>query len=148
LTFGAGVVATGWHRPSDVLAAYLVCTGGFATATLSLIRWRGSGDDATRAFGEIEEQLTPWVVAVAGLLIAAAAAVAGWLTLQRDGLHTVEFAGQYVAVAAMILALGIAVVLGYHQLLRGVSLDAPQPLDEPGPVSGAMAPETGPRTEH
>jgi membrane-associated phospholipid phosphatase len=147
LTFGAGVVATGWHRPSDVLAAYLVCAGGFATGTLLLIRWRGSGDDASRDFGEVEEHLTGWVVALAGLLIAAAAAVAGWLTLQRDGLHTVEFAAQYVAVAAVILALGIAVVIGYHQLLRGVSLDAPRhPFDEPGPDPGAIAPGSGPRT--
>jgi membrane-associated phospholipid phosphatase len=129
LLFGTGVVATGWHRPSDVIAAYLVCACVFSLATLLLITWRGTGDPTTRAYGAVEERLTPAVALVVGLLTVCAAGVALWLTLQREGLHTVEFAREYVFVSVVILALGIAVVLGYHELLRGVSLDAPHPED-------------------
>lgn len=126
LAFGTGVVATGWHRPSDVIGAFLVCTAVFATATFVLLRWRGTGDEATRFFGEVESQLTPSTVAGAGALIAAAAGVAIWRTTQQDGLRTVEFAWDYVAVCLAILGAGITIILGYHELLRGVSLDAPR----------------------
>jgi hypothetical protein len=46
--------------------------------------------------------------------------------LQADGLHTVEFAADYVAVCLGILSLGVATVLGFHGLLRGLTLDPPR----------------------
>lgn len=126
LTFGTGVVATGWHRPSDAIGAFLLCAGVFTTATLVLLRWRGSGDPATRRFGEVEERVTPQLAALAGLVLVGTAALALVRTLQADGLHTVEFAADYVAVCLGILSLGVATVLGFHGLLRGLTLDPPR----------------------
>ena len=54
--FGVGVLATGWHRPSDSVAAYLVCVIMFCLATAALLRWTGAGDEE---MGTVEERLTP-----------------------------------------------------------------------------------------
>jgi len=46
-------------------------------------------------------------------------------TFSADARSTVEFATDHLVVCAVILAVGVAEVVGYHQLLRGLSLDAP-----------------------
>jgi membrane-associated phospholipid phosphatase len=125
LTFGIGVLATGWHRPSDVIAAYLVCTTVFAAVTALLIRSAGVGDVSGSEFGEIEDRLTQGWALLLGILVVAAGAVALILSFTADGLDTVDFASDYIAVSVVILALGASVVTGYHELLRGVSLGTP-----------------------
>src|SRR5690606_23894660 len=107
LAFGTGVVATGWHRPSDAIGAFMLCAGVFATATIVLLRWRGSGDPTTRRFGEVEERLAPSATVLAGLVLVGTAALALVRTFQADGLHAVEFAADYVAVCVGILSLGV-----------------------------------------
>ena len=125
LTFGIGVLATGWHRPSDVVAAYLVCTAVFGAVTALLLRGAGAGELDSSEVGEIEERLTPGWASLLGIVVVAAAVVALTMSFTADGLDTVDSAGDYIAVSVAILARGATVVIGYHELLRGVSLGTP-----------------------
>ncbi|NOX28552.1 MAG: phosphatase PAP2 family protein [Actinobacteria bacterium] len=135
LTFGIGVLATGWHRPSDVIAAYLVCVAIFALVTAMLLRVSGLGDVRADQLGEIEERLTPLWSALLGLLVVAIAGFTVVSSFTANALHTVDFAPEYVAVCVVILLFGAAVVTGYHELLRGVSLDSsPSPAAQSGAV--------------
>jgi hypothetical protein len=88
-------------------------------------RWRWAAMIAAQ-FGEIEDRLTPRWAFLIGLLVVAAAGIALVLSFTADGLDTVEFAADYIVVCVMILALGSFIVIGYDQMLRGVSLDSPR----------------------
>ena len=59
------------------------------------------------------------------LLVSAAAVVALVLTFQEDGLRTVEWAADYVAVSVVIILLGAGIVVAATEALRGISLDPP-----------------------
>jgi membrane-associated phospholipid phosphatase len=120
--FGVGVLATGWHRPSDSVGAYLVCVIMFCLSTAALLKWRGAGEEE---MGTVEERLTPAAAAAAWVGAVAAAAVVLFLTFRESDLRTVELAIDYVLMCLVVIALGAAIVLGYHTSLRGVSLDAP-----------------------
>jgi membrane-associated phospholipid phosphatase len=135
--FGIGVLATGWHRPSDTFGAYLVCTTWFSIATGLLLHLRGPGvvgDDV----GKIEERLTNPAAIAAGLLIAVAAVVVLVLSFQEEGLRTVEFAAEYLAVCLAVIILAVGIVVGYHQLLRGVSLDQPAASGDTGQPTASV----------
>jgi hypothetical protein len=69
---------------------------------------------------------TPRSAFLLGLLVASAAGIALVLSFTADGLDTVDFSADYIVVCVMILALGSFIVIGYHQILRGVSLDSPR----------------------
>jgi hypothetical protein len=86
------------------------------------LRGPGHVDDSP---GEVEERLTAPVAFAAGALLGVAALVGLVLSFSEDGLRTVEYAGDYLAVGAVIIALAVTIVVGYHQLLRTVSLDQP-----------------------
>lgn len=120
VVFGVGVIATGWHRPSDVVAAYAVSVMWFGFGSALLIAWRGTG---RVEMGVAEERLDGRLAAAAGALTVLAAVVALVQTFTTDGLRTVEFAADYLAVATIVISLGVAIVVGYAQSLRGVSLD-------------------------
>ena len=124
-TFGLGVLATGWHRPSDVLAAFLVCAAWFGVVTAVLLRWRGGGDPG--GAHTVEDRLGARWAAVVGGVVVVLGLIVLVTTFSADALSTVEFAADYLVVCAVILAVGVAEVVGYHQLLRGLSLDAPNP---------------------
>ncbi|MEM8619867.1 MAG: phosphatase PAP2 family protein [Actinomycetota bacterium] len=118
--FGIGVVAAGWHRPSDVIGAYLVAVAWFAASTAILLRWRGSG---TEEMGTVEARLSKEPVAVATALAVIAAILALFQTFTADGLRTVEYAAAYLAAGVVIVTMGIGLVVGYALSLRGASLD-------------------------
>ncbi len=122
-TFGIGVLATGWHRPSDTIGAYLVCVAAFSAVTAILMRVAAT--DVRDEMGGLEERLDPRASLVVGGLLAVAAVVAIVFTFRADGLRTVEFAADYAVVAVSIVVFGVAVVLAATAALRGVSLDPP-----------------------
>ena len=121
MTFGVGVLATGWHRPSDTIGAYLVAVAWIAIGTAVLLAWRGPG---TIEMGRVEARLEPRTAAVAGLLVVAFGVFVLVETFTEDGIRTVEFAIDYLAVCVAILAVAALIVIGYHQSLRGASLDS------------------------
>lgn len=124
--FGVGVLATGWHRPSDVFAAVLVSASWFAMVTATLLRLRGGGDPECMLTGEVEDRLDTGAAVVLGVLLAAAAVTALAATFTADSLSTVDFAADYVMVCLVVVVVGLVEVIGYHQSLRGLSLDAPR----------------------
>ena len=123
MIFGIGVLATGWHRPSDTVGAYLICVAWFGLGTAVLLSWRGAGDEE---MGQVEARLDRRAAAVGGLLVVAMGALILVETFSEDGIRTVEFAIDYLVVAVAILAMAGVIVIGYHQSLRGVSLDPHQ----------------------
>ena len=125
--FGIGVLATGWHRPSDTLAAYLVCVLVFAVVTAALMCWNSA---PTTEFGEVEQRLSTGAVAVFVVAVALAAGAALVVTLRRESWETVDHSVRYLAVVASLKVLAALVIIGYHQVLRGVSLD-PAPSRHP-----------------
>lgn len=128
MTFGVGVLATGWHRPSDTVGAFLVCVIWFGLGTAILLWWRGSGDDD---MGNVEAKLDWRMAVVAGLLVVALGTVVLIETFSADALRTVEFAVDYLVVSVTILTMAAAIVVAYSTSLRGVSLDPPQPHNLP-----------------
>ncbi|RLE25635.1 MAG: hypothetical protein DRJ50_02545, partial [Actinobacteria bacterium] len=67
--------------------------------------------------------------ALLGVLVVLAAAAALVLSFTANGVNTVSFAADYIVVCVLILAFGSLVVIGYHGLLRGVSLGSPHAPD-------------------
>ena len=139
MVFGVGVLATGWHRPSDTVGAYLVCVVWFGLGTAVLVAWRGSGN---AEMGHIEARLDRRAVVGGGLLVVALAAVVLVETFTEAGIRTVEFALDYLVVSVAILAMAGLIVLGYQQSLRGLSLDPhPNPLGSVDTVAPAVRAE-------
>jgi membrane-associated phospholipid phosphatase len=127
--FGIGVLATGWHRPSDTVGSYLVCATWFSLATALLIRWRGAGRPGSATFGEVEEHISTPVAVVAAVVLVGAALVLLVATFREQGLENTRYAANYVAVCVAVIALAVGIVIGYHQMLRGISLDLPPAAD-------------------
>lgn len=120
--FGIGVLATGWHRPSDTLAAYLLCTAVFAAFTMLLLFWNAG---TPTEYGDVEEHLSSGVMFVAGTLVIAAVVVGFGLTIRHESVRVVDYSTRYVVVCGALVVLAGGIVIGYHQLLRGLSLDPP-----------------------
>jgi membrane-associated phospholipid phosphatase len=129
--FGIGVLVTGWHRPSDTVGAYLVCAAWFALATAMLIRRSGAGRPGSATFGEVEERLSMPIAVGAAVVLVGAALVLLVSTFQEQGLDNVRYAAKYVAVCVGVIALAVGIVIGYHQMLRGISLDLPSSTGAP-----------------
>lgn len=123
--FGSGVLTTGWHRPSDVVGAYLVSLAWFSVVMAALVRWRGRGDPERLHADVVEEEAGPLLTVVVGALLLAAFTVALVASLEADGLRTVPYSLDYVLATLAIDALGIAVVAIYHLIMRDVSPDPP-----------------------
>ncbi|MEH3088905.1 MAG: phosphatase PAP2 family protein [Microbacterium arborescens] len=99
---GIGVVAAGWHRPSDVIVASLIvglwCTA--ATMVRTLIRELTRSGDASGAAGSRPCRFTP--VLVAGTIIAAAALCVSYVI--GDGRASASAAISVVAIATTVFA--------------------------------------------
>ncbi len=129
--FGTGVLTSGWHRPSDSLAAYLVSLAWFAAAAAVLVAWRGPGQPA--AADEWEDHVDGRVAALASALVVVAVVIGLVLAVRSGSLRTVEYGGDYLLMCVVIDVVGVAIVALVHQLLRGVSLDPPPAIgEEPG----------------
>ena len=121
MLFGIGVLATGWHRPSDTLGAYLVCLSVFSLVVGLMSR---AGWIADVASDGVESWMhgRALVVAVVGLV--AVAGFALFESLQADSLRTVEYAADYLAVCLVILVCAAVTVVGFTGALRGMSIGA------------------------
>jgi len=118
ITFQAtGVVATGWHRPSDAVAGYAVSLGWAAFAVAALARL-GRAERATE--GD-EDPRSAWALILFALLmvgLVTSVLVGGASPFNLGGLS-------FVLVSALIDALGIGIVVGFLWLVRGWSLGRP-----------------------
>ena len=90
MLFGIGVFATGWHRPSDTVGAYLVCLCVFSLVVSRMSR-AGRIDEVATEGAETWMRRRALIVAVV-----ATTAVAGFAlfeSLRADSLRNIEYAG-------------------------------------------------------
>ena len=127
---GTATITVGWHRPSDVVTAYLVV--GFWTAFVSavLVLWQGFDvDDARWDFDGWR-----WPISVAGMFGAVGtlglmASIAGigvtGVMLVGNGrtIRGGEFGPAYTTGMVASIALGLLVLAGILYALRGMRLD-------------------------
>lgn len=125
---GAGTVTAGWHRPSDVLGAYLVVTA-WTGVTVAVLIWTEGAERARQSqlLQRVVPTLSPFLAGVGvGLLLGALAGVGTTLVAARtEDLDAVELGGAYAASIAVITAFALLLLTAVLGALRGVSLDPP-----------------------
>lgn len=100
---GIAVISLDWHRPSEVVAAYLVVV---AWTTLAMAALTLLGEDAEREPGRAGRAATT----VAGALAVAFAAVVAVAAARRLDLHQIVYDRTAFAVAAAVCAIACAVL--------------------------------------
>lgn len=124
---GAGAVTAGWHRPSDVLGAYLVVMA-WAGASLALLIVTG-GATRTRPVRllQLVPSINPFFTGIGvGLLFGAMIGIAGTLVAAREQqLDAVELGAAYAASIATITGFALVLLTVLLSMLRDLSLDPP-----------------------
>ncbi len=122
---GVGVVLLDWHRPSDVVGAFLVCCVWFGVAA-AVARGLRRGPSRSDVGG--------WGIALAGAVTAALVAMSVWTVSGRiDLFQVVGGRAEFVVAAAVVVASAAATVGLAVRLLR-----------EPGPAGPALTPGSAP----
>lgn len=132
---GMGVVTAGWHRPSDVMAAYLVAVGWGAGAATLLIIWRGAA--SARLGADRLPVIPPIVVGLGlGLLVVGFLGFAATVVALRQAqLDVVELDEAYGGAMAAIVGVGVLLVSALVFALRNVLLDPVADDERAGAVS-------------
>jgi membrane-associated phospholipid phosphatase len=137
---GAGTVTAGWHRPSDVIGAYLVVTAWTGAVVAVLIWAEGAERARPSALVQRVPTLSPFLAGIGiGVLLGAMVGVAGTLVAARtEQLDAVELGAAYAASIAVIAGFALVLLVAVLGALRGLSLDPPHDqLGEPGVVANA-----------
>ncbi len=126
---GAGTLTSGWHRPSDVIAAYLVTTTWVAFVAAWIIAWRGT-EQARRPWrpmflGRLIS--SPRLLFVGAGLLIAALLVSGTVLLVLNGreLTAIEVGPSYLGALAAIAGTALIILATLLWILRGALLDPP-----------------------
>ena len=124
---GAGTVTAGWHRPSDVVGAYLVVMA-WAGGSLALLIGT-EGIERTRPARLLERvpSISPFFAGVGvGLLLGAMTGVAGTLVVSQESqLDVVDLGAAYAASIATIAGAALVLLTVLLSMLRDLSLDPP-----------------------
>jgi membrane-associated phospholipid phosphatase len=136
---GAATVTAAWHRPSDVVGAFLVTTGWAAAVGAVLVGERGAGSAASRRRALRTGRLVVPLLAISAVILTIVGfAVASTVAALRDRhLEVISFGASYAGSVAAILATGPALVAVLLWCLRDVSLDDPDRRPADGPLSPA-----------
>ena len=130
LFVGAGALATGWHRPSDVIAAYAVAVGWGALASTLLVGRFGSGrSEVERTTPQTRGGVTALLllVGIAALCVGFVGAAVGAFLIDVEGLNAIDTGQEFVLASAAIVGSGMVLAASLLLALRGVSLDAAAP---------------------
>jgi hypothetical protein len=119
--FGTAVLASGWHRPSDAVAGFLVALGWFAAVSSVLVRYEHRPGARRRI--ESEPVASQLLIAVAGVAIFGLLMFVLWKSIGATGLHTVVYAAPYIAAVIGIDIAGLLVVGTYYVVHRTSALD-------------------------
>jgi membrane-associated phospholipid phosphatase len=124
---GAATVTAAWHRPSDVIGAFLVTVGWAALVAAVLVAEWGPGSVAERRRARRGERLVVPLLGVSAVLLAVVGfAVASTVAALRDRhLEVIGLGASYAFAVAAIFAVGSALVAVLLWCLRDVSLDDP-----------------------
>ena len=138
---GAATLTAGWHRPSDVIGAYLIATIWVAALAAWVIGTRGTGGErrpwSPMVFGRVlssRRMLTTGVWLLGG---AFAVSVAVLIVLNGGRLSPEQLGGSYVAAIAAIGGVALLVLGALLAALRGALLDPPDDSAEPRPAHRA-----------
>jgi membrane-associated phospholipid phosphatase len=124
---GAGTVTAGWHRPSDVVGAYLVVTA-WTGATVAVLIWtEGAERERPSLLVRNMPTLSPFLAGIGiGVLLGALAGVSTTLVAARENqLDAVDLSGAYAASIAVIFGVALVLLVSVVAALRGLSLDPP-----------------------
>jgi hypothetical protein len=114
-----GVMAAGWHRPSDAAGAFLVVGAWTFGVTALLVLWRGTGHPSHRAS---MPGLALGAVVVLGVAFAALTVTT---TINRaEGIELVRLGAAYLVAAFALAVIAVMFVCAIVLSLRGISLDA------------------------
>ena len=102
---GMSVLALDWHRPSEVIAAYLVCVGWAAAVTAVLVAVSG-----LRELGAGGTSVATRAGAVAAVVVGVVFVVVVGIALQRR-LDVIDFVGDSTSFAAAAVACAAACAL-------------------------------------
>jgi membrane-associated phospholipid phosphatase len=124
---GAGTVTAGWHRPSDVIGAYLVVMVWAGGSVALLIGTEGAVRARPARLIARVPSLNPFFGGVGvGLLLGAMVGVGGTLFAARENqLDAVELGAAYAASIATIAGVALVLLVLLLAMLRDVSLDPP-----------------------
>jgi membrane-associated phospholipid phosphatase len=122
---GVGTVTAGWHRPSDVLGAYLVVTAWGAASLAALIWLEGAHRERESVVAQRLPSLSPFLTGAGiGLLFGALFGVGGTLVAAREEqLDAVQLDATYAASVAVITGTALVLLVAIVAGLRGVALD-------------------------
>jgi len=131
---GVATLAAGWHRPSDVVAGYLVVGAwlGIVTIGLAVVGPMGAQPLEPRVGGRFQPSLAAVLLALLAVVALAVAAIAYWRTLGLDSIARergdllLSYGGGAAAIA------GVAALL-----LVAALVTAPQ--DEPAPRTETLS---------
>jgi membrane-associated phospholipid phosphatase len=119
---GAGVLTAGWHRPSDVMGAFLVVTAWAAAGTAALVMWRGAPPEAEPM--DSDDVVDPLAIGGAALLVVGFVGfVIVYLALRQDRLDAVRLSGAYAAALIAIVGTGLIAMATILATIGGVELD-------------------------
>jgi membrane-associated phospholipid phosphatase len=118
---GVAVVALGWHYPSDVAAAFLVCTAWTGLAAAGLVHY---GNRATPARRLAPPRRTLALAGGAGILLAFAVVLAVLITTRDRVIGFASFHAAFVGASMAIVALGAVLVGGVTALVARVPATA------------------------
>lgn len=141
---GAGTVTAGWHRPSDVAAAYLIVMAWAGISVAVLISREGAvpdpGTGVARWFSARAPSLSPFLAGTGvGALAGALAGVAVTLVASREGeLRAVRLSAAYAASIVTIVACALVLMVVLVWILRGVALDPPTDVSRAAPRGTAQ----------
>jgi hypothetical protein len=124
---GAGTVTAGWHRPSDVIGAYLVVMVWAGCSVALLIGTEGTVRARPARLLARVPSLSPFFGGVGvGLLLGAMIGVGGTLVAARENeLDAVNFGLAYAASITAIGGVALVLLVLLLGMLRDLSLDPP-----------------------
>jgi membrane-associated phospholipid phosphatase len=133
---GAGTVTLGWHRPSDVLGAYLVVTAWTGFALAALVHFEGAVQERASRLARRIPSLGSFLAGLGiGVLVGALFGVGGTLVAARtEQLDAVRLDATYAASVAVIAGFALVMLVAVVACLRGVSLDPPASVESPQPA--------------
>ncbi len=122
---GTGTVTAGWHRPSDVMGAYLVVTMWAGLVGAALIRWRGATlERESEHFGEPTVSPTLGWTGAGLLALGFVGFAIVYVAIRQDRLDAVRLSGAYFASLVGILGVGLVLMASLLAALKGVGLDS------------------------
>lgn len=124
---GAATLTAGWHRPSDVIAAYLIATVWTTAVLAAIIAWRGIGTSPMPEFFG-RSLSSRRLLALGAALLVGATLITGTavIVLKDRDLRATDLGPSYVGAVAAIAGVAIVILGVLLWILSGARIDPPR----------------------